>query len=148
VRRGRAAALLGAALAAAFPSSGRAHTQSESLDAGAERTDFFQVLCTDDGAGAPASLVLQVLDAAPAASPLVSALVRRGALVAATTDAVDGDTTASPQIAVDGGGGTYDVLVSKSAAGAEAYTLTFHCMTGPGGSGGHTGTSIFPRQDQ
>jgi hypothetical protein len=47
-----------------------------------------------------------------------------------------------------GGGGGYDVLVDESAAGAEGYTLTFHCMTGPNGTGIQTGSDQSNLQDQ
>jgi hypothetical protein len=61
---------------------------------------------------------------------------------------VDGDTTSSPAVAVNGGSGAYDVLVDKTDAGAESYTMTFHCFTGPDGTGFHTGTSLTILQDQ
>ena len=41
-----------------------------------------------------------------------------------------------------------EVLVDKSAAGAENYVLTFHCVTGPDGTGLHTGTDVIARQNQ
>jgi hypothetical protein len=87
-----------------------------------------------------------VLDAAPAAAPLVSVLAQKGSLVASSTDA--GDATPSPLVSLNGGAGVFDLLVYKTAAGDESYTLSFHCMTGPNGTGDHTGTSITTRQDQ
>lgn len=125
-----------------------AHTQSGSLGASASATDFYQITCSDDGTGPPASLVVQVLDAAPVAAPLVAVHVQRGSVAANSTDAVDGDATPSPQIALDFGAGVFDVLVYKTGAGSESYTLTYHCMTGAGGSGDHTGSGIATRQNQ
>ena len=126
-----------------------AHTQSGSLGSGAAATDNYQILCSDDGAGPPASLSVQVLDAAPAAAPLVSVQVHNGLLLASSTDPVDGDTVASPIIHVNTDAGVvYDVLIDKSGTGAENYVLTFHCLTGPNGTGLHTGTDIVTRQNQ
>lgn len=126
-----------------------AHTQTGSLGTGAAATDNYQVLCSDDGAGPPGSLSVQVLDGTPVAAPLVSVQVRNGLLLANSTDPVDGDATASPLIHVNVDAGlVYDVLVDKSGAGAENYVLTFHCVTGPDGTGLHTGTDVITRQNQ
>jgi len=40
------------------------------------------------------------------------------------------------------------MLVNKTDAGSETYTLSYHCLTGPDGTGGHTGTSHTVRQNQ
>jgi hypothetical protein len=126
-----------------------AHTQAGSLGSGAAATDVYQVICSDDGAGPPASLSIQVLDGSPAAAPLVSVQVRNSLELANSTDPTDGDTTASPLVHVNAGSGTvFDVLVDKSGAGAENYVLTFHCVTGPDGTGLHTGTDVIARQNQ
>jgi hypothetical protein len=125
-----------------------AHTQSGSLSDAAGATDYYQVTCNNDGAGPPASLSIEVEDTAPVAAPLVSVQARKGTLIANTTDATDGNGTSSPPVHVNGGGGVYDVLVDKTAAGAESYTLDFHCMTGADGAGEHTGTEIVIRQNQ
>jgi|JI10StandDraft_1071094.scaffolds.fasta_scaffold477092_3 hypothetical protein len=128
---------------------GLAHTQSGALGNGAASTDYYQIICSDDGTGPPASLSVQILDGAPAAAPMVSVQVRSGLELASSTDPVDGDTTASPLIHVNGGAEVvYEVLVDKSGAGSENYTLTFHCLTGPNGTGLHTGTDIVTRQNQ
>ncbi len=125
-----------------------AHTQSGALGDAASATDYYQVTCSNDGTGAPASLSMQVQDAAPPAAPLVSVQVRKALVIANTTDPADGDAGLSPIVHVNGGAGVYDVLVDKSGAGAETYTLTFHCMTGPNGTGTHTGTGIVTLQSQ
>jgi hypothetical protein len=148
-RHAPAAAVLAAVLAVAgWPADAGAHTQNGSLGSGTLNTDFYQVTCSDDGSGTPASLSLHVLDTAPAAAPLVAVQAQKGTLVANSTDAADADATTSPTVSVNGGPGVYDVLVYKTASGAETYTLTFHCMTGPDGTGDHTGTSITTKQNQ
>jgi hypothetical protein len=144
----RSAWLAALLVALGLPDAGRAHTQSGSLGDPAAATDFYQVTCSDDGSGTPASLTLQILDAAAGSAPLVSAQAQRGELAANTTDPADGDASPSPLVSVNGGGGVYDVLVYKSGSGAESYTFTFHCTTGPDGGGLHTGTAITTRQNQ
>mgnify|MGYP000848396707 CR=1 FL=1 len=43
---------------------------------------------------------------------------------------------------------SYFVLVDKSGPGAKFYDLTYHCWTGPDGTGVHTGTSLIIRQSE
>lgn len=138
--------VLGAVLSA---EPAAAHTQPGSLGVGAAATDAYQVICSDDGAGPPASLSIQVLDGTPVAAPLVSVQVKNGLELVSSTDPVDGDTTPSPLVSVNADAGTvFEVLVDKAGAGAENYVLTFHCVTGPDGSGLHTGTDVIARQNQ
>ena len=131
------------------PGLAAAHNQNGALGSGAAATDYYQIVCSDDGAGPPQSLTVQIRDEAPVAAPLVSVQVRAGDQLANTTDATDGDASLSPAIHVNGGPqAVYEVLVDKSAAGSENYLLTFHCVTGPDGTGLHTGTDLFVRQNQ
>lgn len=140
---------LAALLAALAPvRSASAHSLNETLDADAGATDLIQIVCSDNGSGPPQSLVVQVRDNTPVAAPLVSVQAQRGALLVNSTDAVDDDTGMSPAVSVNGGSGAYDVLVDKTESGAESYSLSFHCYTGPDGSGTHTGTSHTILQDQ
>jgi len=136
------------AIAAAAMSGGvLAHTQDGALSDAAASTDFYQVTCSDDGSGIPASMMAQVQNRGPAAAA-VSVVVQRGIAATATVDAVGGDTVQSPLVYVNGNDGVYNVFVTKSAGGAITYTLSFHCMTGPNGGGLHTGTTIVFRQNQ
>jgi len=137
------------ALLAAFgPTRASAHTLTGTLGSDASATDYFQIICSDDHSGPPQSLFVQVRDDPPANAALVSVQAQRGPLLVNSTDPVEGDSTPSPGVSVNGGGGVYDVLIDKSGAGAESYTLTFHCMTGPNGTGVHTGTDSINVQDQ
>jgi hypothetical protein len=147
-RRVGAAALC--ALVAGAAGSAAAHTQTGSLGAEAAATDYYEVTCSDDGSGPPASLILQVTDTGAAGDPLVSVQGHKGSLLTSSTDPTDDEATpaASPLVFVNGGAGVYEVLVDKSGAGAETYTLTYHCHTGANGGGVHTGTSIVTRQNQ
>jgi len=138
-----------ALLAAFAPARASAHTLTGTLHTDAGATDYFQIICSDDGSGPPQSLFVQVRDDPPAnAAALISVQAHRGSLLVNSTDPVEGDTTPSPGVSVNGGSGVYDVLIDESAAGDEGYTLTFHCMTGPDGTGVHTGTDSINVQDQ
>jgi hypothetical protein len=136
------------AAAALLAFAAHAHTQPGSLAAAASAANYYQVTCSDDGAGAPASLAVAVRDVAPAAAPLVSVQIQKGSAARNATDAVDGDPGFSPTVFVDGGAGVYDVFVDKSDAGAEDFVLAFQCTTGAGGTGSPTGTSIFPSVEE
>lgn len=125
-----------------------AHTQSGSLGTAAAATDYYQVSCTDDGGGPPASLVAQVQSLSPSGSPVPAVVVHRRNIAASSTDPVGGDSGASPLVAVNADDGVYNVFVIKSAAGTVNYTLTYHCMTGPNGTGLHTGTTLVTQQNE
>lgn len=137
------------AMALLFPlgqaGSAWAHDQSGSLGKSAGATDLYQVTCSTDSGGDSDHLNIQVLDSAPAASPMVSVQVQKGASAANSTDAKDGDTAYSPLVSAKGGNGAYNVLVNKTASGAENYKLEYHCQAK---DGEHTGTSIFVLQNQ
>lgn len=124
-----------------------AHTQDGSLGNGAAATDFYQVTCSDDGSGVPASMMFQVQNRGPAPSP-ISVLAFRGNSATSSTDTIAGDTDVSPLVWVNGGDGVYNVFVIHAADGGDNYTLTYHCMTGPNGGGLHTGTTIVFKQNQ
>lgn len=150
--RKAAEAVIGAAAVLGWVGSAApvaAHTQNGALGGGAAATDYYQVLCSDDGTGVPASLSVQISDEAPSAATLVSVQVRNGPDLLTSTDATDADGSASPLIHVNVRSGfVFDVLVDKTGAGGENYVLTFHCKTGPDGTGLHTGTDIVTRQNQ
>jgi hypothetical protein len=134
------AALLGA------PGVAGAASLTGSLPASATAARLLFLDCANDGAGAPLSATVQVRDLAPAAAPLVSVQLRKGAAATNSTDDVDGDGAASPLVFVNGGSGRYDVYVDKTAAGEEAFEVVAQCWTGVGGSGAPTGTSLFSAQ--
>lgn len=132
-------------LFAAYAAPAAAHTQSGSLGSSAAATDVYSITCSNDGSGTPARIRAQVRDQAPVAAPVVSVQVTKGSLGTNSSDATDGDAVYSPLVTVNGGSGAYTVLVNKTAAGSETYTLQYHCETS---TGIHTGTSIVTRQNQ
>lgn len=133
---------------ASIPGVALAHTQDGSLGDPAASTDYYQVSCSDDGSGPPASLVAQVQNRGPTAASTVSVVVHRGIAATSTVDSTGGDSTMSPLVFVNGSDGVYDVFVSKAGSGVLSYSFTYHCMTGADGSGLHTGTTIVFRQNQ
>ncbi|HTO05566.1 MAG TPA: hypothetical protein VMR86_00775 [Myxococcota bacterium] len=117
-------------------------TQTGILASDAAAVDYYQVTCSDDGSGAPASLAVQVQETSPAVAPLVSLQVQKAFAATNTTDPAGADTGASPLVALNGGAGAYDVFVDKSGAGLCGYALSVQCKTGTDGSGSNTGTAI------
>ena len=141
-------ASLAAVILAALAPAAIAHTQNGSLGADPGATDYYQVTCTDDGSGVPASIVVDIVNQSPGSALPVSALVNKGAVAANTSDTAGGDGSGSPFVSINGGVGVYNLFVTKPATGAVSYTLTFHCMTGVDGSGEHTGTTLVFKQNQ
>jgi len=135
-------------LASLAPLASFAHDQAGALGAAASATDYYRISCFDDGSGPPVSLTFQVRDPAPSDAPKVSVQVRVGDGLANSTDTNDGDALHGPLVALNGGSAVYEVLVDKSAAGADTYQIAYHCWTGPDGSGLHTGTDIVSVQNQ
>ena len=128
-----------------------AHELSATLGTAAGATDYYQVHCYDDGAGATGYLELSVTDELPVAAPIVSTQVMKIDSINKTyrllssSDLKDGDASSSPELAASWGNGFYFVTVNKTKAGAEKYTLSYHCMTA---GNEHTGTDITPLQDE
>ncbi|NOS88212.1 MAG: hypothetical protein HOP34_06665 [Methylococcaceae bacterium] len=123
-----------------------AHDQSGALGAAAGATDLYLVTCYDDneGNGASEHLSLDITDNAPKAAAMISMQVFKGGKALNTTDARE-DSLASPELQFAGGDGAYWVVVNKSAAGKENYAIVYHCQNS---TGGHTGTTITPLQNQ
>lgn len=128
-----------------FANSTFAHTLNGSLGTGAGATDYYLVTCAPDAGENTSSLEARVKDNAPVVSPLISVQVVRASLASNATDLSDGNTTYSSLAKVNGGNGTYIVMVNKTASGAESYTLEYHCKAA---NGVHTATSSSTQQNQ
>jgi hypothetical protein len=89
-------------------------------------TDYFQVTCSNNGAGNAGRLEVSVRN---------------------TTDPVGANGVYSPLVTVAGGNGVYNVIVDKTTAAARQYDIQYHCMTLTTG-GVHTGTAISQQQNQ
>lgn len=128
-----------------FANTTLAHTLNGSLGSGAGATDYYLITCAPDAGENSSSLEARVKDNSPVAAPLVSVQVVRARLAANATDLSDGNTTYSPNAKVNGGNGTYIVMVNKTTTGSESYSLEYHCKAA---NGVHTATSISTQQNQ
>jgi hypothetical protein len=144
-----ATASLMAGLAAV--SSARADVVNGSLGAGASATDHYHVTCPDNNS----RLAGNVTDLVPVAAPLVSMLIRNRNGAANTTDPVDGFQfiidpppvlLPSPTVSLFVGLGVSNVLIHKTAAGAENYRMFVQCLGGF--TGGPLPTTIVQVQNQ
>ena len=126
-----------------------AHSVSGALGNLAGATDVYLITCSnEEGGNTPTySLSTQVRDNAPVAAPPVSVLTSKdGKATNIMDNNGDGNSRYSSWVYNNRGNGIYTMIVTKSAAGAEKYTVEFHCQ-GPASSGYiHTGT--IPRQTQ
>lgn len=116
-----------------------------SLGAGAQVMDVYTVTCSSNSNGATDHLNLNILNTSAVSSSLLSVQAFKGILTASTTDAVAGNTTTSPTIAIKSGNGAYRVYVDKAAAGAESYTLNYTCLNSVAKA---TGVAIATLQNQ
>lgn len=130
-------------------SSAQANVVSGSLGAGASATDHYHVTCP----AVFSRLEGNVTDLIPVAAPLVSMQIHKGNGATNTTDPVDGFTfffsplqLPSPKVSLVGGSGVYDVLIDKTAAGAENYLMYVQCFGGF--TGGTLPTTIVQVQNQ
>lgn len=136
---------------AAFLSAGHAHiapahSLSGALGSRAQATDLYRVTCfAEDGGPATDHLRMRVRDNKPKKKPLVSVQVQKGLLATNTTDPADGNAKYSRWVNNHGGDGVYHVFVDKTSAGAEIYTLEYHCVSR---TGIHTGTEDVQLQNQ
>lgn len=123
-----------------------AHSLSGALRSPAQATDLYQMTCfAEDGGPATEHLRMRVRDNAPRKKPLVSVQVHKGLIATNSTDAADRNVKYSRWVRNHGGDGVYHVFVDKSSAGAETYTLEFHCVSS---TGIHTGTETVQLQNQ
>lgn len=123
-----------------------AHDQAGTLGATKSAIDYYQIQCFDDGNGPAEHLELSVIDpAGPKAAPVISAQVTKGILAMNTADIVDGDALYSPAVKLNGGNGSYYVMVDKTNKAADNYSLEYHCETA---TKAHTGTNITILQNK
>jgi hypothetical protein len=122
-----------------------AHSLNGTLGQPVGATDLFQISCTSDSGATTGRLQLRVKDNAPSKPPLLSVRGQRLNRAVNGTDQIDGDAGYSPAVNVIGTNGVYYVTVAKTKAGAESYTLEFHCQSS---TGVHTGTSYAQTQNQ
>ncbi len=135
----------------AFTGNVAAGIQTGSFTSGlANAVDFYQVTCFDNGAGAPSYLEFQVKDTT-ANTAKVQVLVQKGtscgvnACAVTTLDTIDTDALYSSLVKVTQGAGVYNLFVSHTSTGADAYSVAYTCRTA---AGLVTGDSITARQQK
>lgn len=131
--------LLGASSAAS------AHSLTgQSLGTAVSATDYHQVTCTPDEGGVNTATMQAQIKDATSGSNILSLTIQKGLRATKTTDVTGANATFSPKASLSGGNGVYNVLVTKTIAGARNYSISFHCMNGSL----HTGTSVATKQNQ
>jgi hypothetical protein len=134
-------------MAAVYSAPSLAHGVSETMDPQGTNAGFIalaRVTCFDDGNGPTAYLMARVRDKSPSVAGLrVSVHLLKGTRAAIATDSVPGDANYSDWALLSGGNGVYQMMLTKTAAGARAFDLEWHCMTA---TNVHTGTDILVDQ--
>ena len=96
--------------------------------------------------GEPDGLFVQIKDlSAPVSGLYISVQVYKGTQAINITDTISGDADFSQGVQLNGGAGTYQLMLNKTDVGAKAFELVWHCMTA---NHVHTGTNILVRQFQ
>lgn len=140
----QSARLLLLALSVGYISMNQAHEASAVMGEQADFLGYALVSCD-----APSSyLEAAVKDLSGAVTGLqVNLQIIKGNQADSITDPVSGDNDFSPSARVDGGIGTYQLLVNKTAVGSRAFEVSYHCKVDNGLPGGeHTGTEITVKQ--
>ncbi|MCC7136392.1 MAG: hypothetical protein IT528_08380 [Nitrosomonas sp.] len=100
------------------------------------------VACLDDGTGKANHLFATVRD--DASNPFVEGMqvtltLFKGGRAISTTDTTQGDNEPSLPVKLEGGEGTYFMVVNKTRPGLRNVNITYHCEAA---NGIHTGTSL------
>ncbi|WP_373508828.1 hypothetical protein [Thiocapsa sp.] len=107
-------------------------------------TGLARVTCFNDGNGDTADLIARVRDnSAPVFGLYLTVHLLKGTRAIHVTDNFPGDAQYSPFISLPGGNGVYQMMLTKTQAGARAFDLEWHCMTA---GNIHTGTDIVVDQ--
>lgn len=112
-------------------------------------TGFALVTCTNSGSIPTGFLEASITDTSPPQDNLLVnlQLIHVGGNInraISTTDLISGDAEPSPPVKVEGGNGTYLLLVNKTAAGARSFIVSYHCKAADGVT--HTDTDILVYQ--
>lgn len=97
-------------------------------------TGFALVSCSSEGNIPTDHFVASIRDTSPPQDNLLVNLqvihVGNGFNHAiSTTDPISGDDQFSPPVSVQGGNGTYLLLVNKTGAGARSFIISYHCQS-------------------
>lgn len=107
-------------------------------------TGYAQITCFDNGSGPADYLEADILDlSTPVENLLVNLVLLKGDKAISVSDTVSGDSNPSPPILLQGGNGTYLLVVNKTDVGLRQFVVDYHCKTA---TGVHTGTNINVKQ--
>ena len=118
------------------------------FNTGASATDVWEVGCLNSATlGDSERLVAQIKDLVNNDTNLLSILIYKNGKAISATDNIGGDAGYSPLVSLNGGNGTYTMMVTRSQASFQAYSITYHCESA---AGDHTPTTVptTPVQDQ
>jgi hypothetical protein len=153
--------LLLALVTFANPAVVYAHDQNGTLGPDSSASDYYQIICSDDGNGPTNHLEIEMLSTTKGL-PVVSLQIVTQVVSTAQplsiyniTDAVSGDSTPSrtvqvanvqtdPDLGYTNAEGSYYVSVNKTQAGIQSYHFTYHCTSDTA----HTGSEIITLQNQ
>jgi len=132
------------ALSVGYAGMSQAHKESGVMGEQADFLGYALVSCESPSSYFEAA----IKDLSGAVAGLyVNLQIIKGSQADSTTDPVSGDNDFSSYARVDGGTGTYQLLVNKTAAGLRAFEVSFHCKVDNGLPGGeHTETRITVKQ--
>lgn len=103
------------------------------------------ITCFNDDEGRSDRLRVRIRDLSPPVPGLlVNVQIYKQNQSNSITDTISGDADWSPVIVLQGGPGTYGILVNKTDAGARQFELEYHCIASDGVT--HTGTDISVSQ--
>lgn len=99
------------------------------------------VTCSSNDSGeATDRLLARIRDFSPPVDGLlVNLQLLKGNKAVSITDNISEDADYSDYISLQGGNGTYYMMVNKTDTGERVFDIEYHCMSA---SGGHTETSI------
>ena len=132
-----------------YSACGLSHSGGATLGAdgtNASATGLAAITCEDDGNGEPEGLFVQIKDLSePVTGLFINIQLYKGTQATSTTDTISGDADFSEGVQLNGGAGTYQMILNKTNVGARAFEVVWHCMTA---DHTHTGTDIVVRQFQ
>jgi hypothetical protein len=122
---------------------GNAHNGGATMDAegvSATFTGLAIVTCSSTGSEATDHLLARIKDfSPPVAGLLINLQLFKGNKAVSITDHISGDSNYSDYISLQGGNGTYYMMVNKTNVGERTFDIDYHCMAA---SGAHTETEI------
>lgn len=107
-------------------------------------TGLAQITCFNDGNGDADNLIARIRDnSEPVPGLMVNLQLYKGNKAVSISDTVSGDADFTDFVTLQGGPGTYYLIVNKTDVGVRDFDIDWHCQTA---TGVHTGTDISVKQ--